>query len=84
MPHTVDKFPVYIVVQDLAHAHTNWPFVCFYYFNFYLLDAVTIVLFNLLGAFANRPFDPVIGENERDITVGDVGVIIDFCLLFLD
>ena len=35
-------------------------------------DAVTIVLFQVLGAFANRPLDPEIDDSERDITVADV------------
>jgi NhaP-type Na+/H+ or K+/H+ antiporter len=36
-----------------------------------LNDAVTIVLFQVLGAFANRPLDPTLGEHERSITVAD-------------
>lgn len=35
-------------------------------------DAVTIVLFQVLGAFANRPLDPTLEDNEKDITVADV------------
>lgn len=38
----------------------------------HLTDAVTIVLFKVLGAFANRPFDPSLSEDERVIDVGDV------------
>ena len=35
-------------------------------------DAVTIVLFKVLGAVANRPFDPSLSEEDRIIDVGDV------------
>ena len=37
-------------------------------------DAVTIVLFQVLGAFANRPLDPLLEDSERDITVADVSL----------
>ena len=33
---------------------------------------MTIVLFQVLGAFANRPFDESLNDSERDITVVDV------------
>ncbi len=36
------------------------------------VDAVTIVLFKVLGAFANRPFDTTLMDDERDITAADV------------
>lgn len=35
-------------------------------------DAVTIVLFQVLGAFANRPLDELLESHERAITVADV------------
>ena len=35
-------------------------------------DAVTIVLFQVLGAFANRPFDPLLNDQDRSITATDV------------
>ena len=38
---------------------------------FVFLDAVTIVLFKVLGAFANRPFDETA---NGDVGVGDVSV----------
>lgn len=37
-----------------------------------ITDAVTIVLFQVLGAFANRPLDESLESHERDITVADV------------
>lgn len=40
--------------------------------SIYSLDAVTIVLFKVLGAFANRPFDANLPVDERVIGVGDV------------
>ena len=43
---------------------------------FILSDAVTIVLFKVLGAFANRPFDPSLSEDERTISVADVSTSI--------
>ena len=31
-------------------------------------DAVTIVLFKVLGAFSNIPFDPNLGDDQRTVT----------------
>ena len=37
------------------------------------VDAVTVVLFNLLGAFSNRDIDPtLVNASERAIGVDDV------------
>ena len=38
----------------------------------FLADAVTIVLFKVLGAFANRPFDLSLPIDERTVDVRDV------------
>ena len=43
-----------------------------------MVDAVTIVLFQVLGAFANRPFDPTLDPSDTDITVADVSSIRTF------
>ena len=51
--------------------HTNMYTVCII-ICVHISDAVTIVLFQVLGAFANRPLDPLIEDHERDITVADV------------
>ena len=40
---------------------------------------MTIVLFKVLGAFANRPFDPSLEDDERDITVADVRSLLCVC-----
>ena len=37
-------------------------------------DAVTIVLFQVLGAFANRPFDAIVNGVSSNIGVSDVSL----------
>ena len=49
----------------VVHVHTIYMYM-------YIADAVTIVLFQVLGAFANRPLDPSIESNEVAITAADV------------
>ena len=36
---------------------------------------MTIVLFQVLGAFANRPFDAILNDVSENIGVGDVSCV---------
>lgn len=59
----ITNFPRYFL-NPLIHINLWCPLP--------IVDAVTIVLFKVLGAFANRPFDTSLTDDERNIDVGDV------------
>jgi sodium/hydrogen exchanger 3 len=64
----VDPVAVLAVFEEI---HVNKMLHILVFGESLLNDAVTIVLFQVLGAFANRPLDPLLEDHERDITVAD-------------
>ena len=66
---------IFVIHIHVQHNYTNLIFT-------FVADAVTIVLFKVLGAFANRPFDPTLPLDQRGVVnVGDVSESIPTLIL---